>query len=85
MKRFLALALFASWLSACSLLEDVDVYRPVKPGALPPEILAYVEDNYPGAEIRRARRDDDGYELELSNGLELNFLLDGTFLSAEPD
>ncbi|MDX2285152.1 MAG: PepSY-like domain-containing protein [Bacteroidia bacterium] len=66
----------ALWLTAC----DVDLYRPVRVSQLPEAIRSYVEQTYPGSEIRWAKRDDDGYEIKLSNGRELEFDLDGVFL-----
>lgn len=71
----------ALWLAAC----DADFYRPVSVADLPASIRVYVDQTYPGITIRSAWRDDDGYEVRLSNGIELEFDLSGTFLYADDD
>lgn len=58
---------------------------PVDPSALPQNILDYVAQNYPNATIVSAERDDQYYELELSNGFELYFDLNGNFLGVDID
>lgn len=76
---------FALVLSSCKWADDVDIYRRVKVEDLPAAITDYVAQNYPNATIRRAWRDNDGYEIRLSNGREINFDLDGGLISDEAD
>jgi hypothetical protein len=57
--------------------------RPVAVGDLPAAITQYVSQNYPNQTIVSAEIDDNMYELELSNGVELYFDLSGNFLYAD--
>lgn len=57
--------------------------RPVAIGDLPAAITQYVSQNYPNQTIVSAEIDDNRYELELSNGVELYFDLNGNFLYAD--
>ena len=62
----------------------------VDPGQLPQAILDYIAANYPDATITKAELDDGKYEVTamtmyLSNGLELYFSLDGTFIGLDDD
>lgn len=58
--------------------EDIEVSE------LPQVILDYIETNYPdNAIIEAEREDDNGFEVTLNNGVELEFDADGTFLDAE--
>lgn len=57
--------------------EDID------PDDLPQVVLEYIAENYPDQTIIEAEKEDDGYEVTLNNGVELEFDSDGTFLSAE--
>lgn len=57
--------------------------RPVAVGDLPAAITQYVSQNYPNLTIVSAEIDDNMYEIELSNGLELYFDLNGNFLFAD--
>lgn len=51
---------------------------------LPSVITDYIAANYPGTTIVEAEREDDGgFEVELDNGLELEFDADGNFVEAE--
>jgi len=47
---------------------------------VPAAILSYVTSNYPGMMITKIDRDRDGYEVDLSNGLEIKFDTDGGFV-----
>lgn len=49
------------------------------------KITTYVRTNYPTASIVEWEKDDDEEEVELSNGIELVFDLDGNFLYSEKD
>lgn len=55
----------------------------IDPSELPQSVLDYIAENYPGKTIIEAEREDDGFEVTLNNGVELEFALDGTFISAE--
>jgi len=57
----------------------------VDPSQLPQTILDYLAANYPNVGIDEAELDDDGYEIELENGVELYFDLDGNFLGSDDD
>ena len=57
--------------------------RPIAVGDLPAVITQYVSQNYPSQTIVSAEIDDNMYELELSNGVELYFDLSGNFLYAD--
>lgn len=57
--------------------EDID------PADLPQAILDYIAENYPDQSIIEAEKEDDGYEVTLNNGFELEFDSDGVFVSAE--
>ncbi len=57
----------------------------IDPTALPQSILDYIAANYPGVEIDEAEVDDDGYEVELDNGVELYFDLDGNLVGTDDD
>jgi uncharacterized membrane protein YkoI len=61
----------------------------VDPDSLPSAVQTYVGNNYPNATIYEAELDDecgqDVYEVELSNGVELYFDLQGNFLGTDDD
>ncbi|MBX3239454.1 MAG: PepSY-like domain-containing protein [Chitinophagaceae bacterium] len=47
---------------------------------IPSQILTYVTDNYPAEYIKKWELDDNRQEVELSNGLDLEFDRNGNFL-----
>lgn len=47
--------------------------RPVPSGLVPAAISDYVKKNYPDSSIMQIERDRRGYEIDLSNGLDLRF------------
>ena len=47
---------------------------------IPPEILSYVKQNFSGKGIKRWQLVNNKQEVKLSNGVELEFSLDGKFL-----
>lgn len=54
------------------------------PDAIIPEtILAYVKENYPNSQIVNWDRDKDNQSVELSDGVELDFDLEGNFLKMD--
>lgn len=62
-------------------LDDV----PVNPADLPANILSYIQANFPNAQIVRAKRDDNYYEVYLNNGIELYFSITGNFIGIDSD
>jgi hypothetical protein len=52
---------------------------------LPQSILDYISTNYPAISIVEAEFDDNRYEIELSNGIELYFDANGNFLFSESE
>jgi len=50
-----------------------------------PAILQYVKDTYPDLFIEEIDRENNGYEVELSNDVELYFDLEGNFVLADMD
>ena len=54
--------------------EEIDCRKAEVPAAIiPAGISEYIKNNYPEEKINRIERDSRGYELELSNDLELKF------------
>ena len=60
-----------------SMDDDIDQF--------PQAIQDYIDANYPGLMIVEAEAEDDGFEVELSDGTELLFDADGNFLAVEED
>lgn len=58
---------------------------PVNPADLPASILSYIQTNFPNAQIVKAERDENYYEVYLSNGIELYFTLAGVFIGQDAD
>lgn len=65
--------------------EDQDEESYIAPSELPAAILDYLSTNYPNIAIDEAELEDGIYEIELVNGLELEFDINGNFLSVEMD
>lgn len=63
--------------------ENIDCKRDEVPASvlalIPETIVAYINSNYATAYITEISRDRAGYEVELSNGLDLKFSSKGTF------
>jgi hypothetical protein len=61
----------------------------IDPSSLPSAVQTYLSTNYPNATIHEAERKTECgqeiYEVELSNGLELYFDLQGNFLGTDDD
>ncbi len=55
----------------------------IAPSELPQVILDYIAENYPDNTIIEAELDDEGYEVTLNNGVELEFDLEGNLISVE--
>jgi len=47
---------------------------------LPKAIQDYIASNYPTAIVDEIEREDEGYEVEFTNDIELYFTLDGQFI-----
>lgn len=61
-----------------------------KKGGVPAELILpaikdYVQQNYPGATVREIELENRGFEVELSNNVELYFNLQGQFVFADTD
>ncbi len=54
----------------------------IDPATLPTAIRNYIAANYPGATITEAERYSNQYEVELNNGVELYFDLNGNLISS---
>lgn len=66
--------------------EDEDDYNDnFNASELPTAILDYLSTNYPNIAIDEVELEDGIYEVELVNGLELEFDINGNFLSVEMD
>lgn len=53
--------------------------------SLPTNIIEYVDGNFPGLTIMEAELDDNDFDIELNNGLELSFDVNGQFIGWETD
>lgn len=58
-------------------------YQAVPAGLVPQVLAAYVQANYPGTMIVKIDKELYGYELEISNGLDLKFSPDGKLLGID--
>lgn len=67
---------------AAGLWIDVDApaQHSVPEGIIPTPIKLYVETNFPAYLVNEITRNSAGYEIELTNGLELQFDQDGIFI-----
>lgn len=64
--------------------DKVDCKYQAVPAELVPQVLAaYVQANYPGTMIVKIDKELYGYELEISNGLDLKFSPDGKLLGID--
>lgn len=64
--------------------DKVDCKYLAVPASLVPEVLAaYVQAHYPGTMIVKIDKELYGYELEISNGLDLKFSPDGKLLGID--
>lgn len=66
-------------------IDDLDddqgfALQTINPSALPQVIQDYITENYASETIISAEEDTEGYELVLSNGLQLEFDLSGVFI-----
>ncbi|NLR94393.1 PepSY-like domain-containing protein [Flammeovirga agarivorans] len=71
MKKTLFIFLFTCLIS--SLFIGCDTAQEVNPANLPDNIYNYIEMHFPDAQITSSEIDDDGYEVTLDSGYELEF------------
>lgn len=65
---------------------DDDIYLPVPESVmqlLPATVSEYIQSHYPAAYVVEVKKEHWGYEIELSNDLDLIFDLDGNFLRVD--
>lgn len=62
---------------------EIDGDERIPDAALPSPIVAYIEANFSGAHITGWELDNDEQEVELSDGTELEFSLEGQFLKED--
>ena len=74
-KIFTLLFLFSAF-----LIED-DIY--IMPEQLPQNALQFIQKYFPNVNILYAEMDKKGYEVQLSNGVEIEFLRNGEFKEIE--
>ena len=74
-KIFTLLFLFSAFLMAD------DIY--IMPEQLPQNALQFIQKYYPNVNILYAEMDKKGYEVQLSNGVEIEFLRNGEFKEIE--
>ena len=61
--------------------EEIDTkYGKIPASVLPQGIRSYLRQNYPDMPMKRVERDRKGYEIELGNGVELDFDKNGRLL-----
>ena len=75
-KIFILLFLFKLFLFSALLLAD-DIY--IFPEQLPQNALEFIQKYFPNVNILYAEMDKKGYEVQLSNGVEIEFLRNGEF------
>lgn len=67
--------------------ENIDCKRDQVPASvlalIPETIISYISSNYATAFITEISRDRSGYEVELSNGLDLKFSSKGVFMAVD--
>ncbi len=64
---------------------DAPAGQAVPTGFYPAAIDSYVASAYSNVGINEISRNDRGYEVELTNGTDLYFAADGTFIGIDPD
>jgi hypothetical protein len=61
--------------------KEVDGHRkPIPTRFIPEKILTYIKKSFPNNEVVKIEKEKKKYEVEISNGLELEFDRDGNFL-----
>ena len=62
---------------------EVESKSPLPDAIVPEPIRAYVQANYPGQSILKWKRDSNNQEIELSNGLDIDFDLNHKFMRVD--
>lgn len=62
---------------------EVPVGKAVPTYFIPEGVSAYVTENVPGQTIIKIERDKKGYDVDLSNGVELQFDVNGNFVKVD--
>ena len=78
-KKILALLIALTIVSTSSLFAD----WVVSPSALPQKSRAFIQSAYPGAQIWMVERDGGKFEVKLSNGVSIDFLINGNWKSID--
>ncbi|MBC9796134.1 PepSY-like domain-containing protein [Sinomicrobium weinanense] len=55
-------------------------HNPIPPGPVPQKIKQYIDQNFSGQKITQIEKNSRKYDVEISNGLELEFTPDGKFI-----
>lgn len=64
-------------------IEAVEDDQAIPSEFVPEKILAYLAINYPGLGVNSIEIEDDGYEIELTDGTDLDFDLQGNFVKVD--
>lgn len=64
-------------------LKEVKSYKGISNGIIPVKIFSYVKNNYPNEVITKWSKGRNKQEIELSNGLDLEFSSKGDFLRVD--
>lgn len=83
MKRFLSVFLAVAVFSAIGFVAFAD--RNISSNELPKEAKAFINKHYNGASIYECEIDDFDYNVELSNGVDLEFNRNGKLVKIEAD
>ena len=83
MKRFLSVFLAVAVVSAISFVAMAD--RNISSNELPKEAKAFINKHYNGASIYECEIDDFDYNVELSNGVDLEFNSKGKLIKIDAD
>lgn len=64
--------------------KEVKMNRQAVPSAIIPKAIhSYIQQNYPATEIRAIDKDSRDYEVDLNNGIELKFDLQGNLIDVD--
>ncbi len=66
-------------------ITDIDGVDKLPDSVIPQEILDYVAENYPNRHITDWELEGNYQQIELDNGIELEFNMDGTFIRVDKD
>src|SRR5690606_26506983 len=64
--------------------KEVDGHRqPIPTRFIPENILSYIKKRFPNNEVVKIEKDSKSYEVEITNGLELEFDTNGNFIKID--